>query len=238
LFPPDGFTPALVVFDKDGTLIDFNFMWASWLVELAGRLERASGAVLAAELYRAMGYDAARHAVIAGAPLAAHSMANLYILTGRVVCAQGVPAAETERVLNDAWFVPDPIALARPLADLPKLFSALRARDILIGIATSDDRKATIATLRALKVNEMVDAVVCADDGLPNKPALDMLLQLCQTLAVPAAHTALVGDAVVDLEMGRRAGAARVIAVLTGLADETQLAPHADLILPSVAALV
>jgi len=29
-----------------------------------------------------------------------------------------------------------------------------------------------------------------------------------------------------------------VIAVLTGLADETQLAPHADLILPSVAALV
>ena len=30
---------AGVLFDKDGTLIDFNAMWATWLIDLAGRLE-------------------------------------------------------------------------------------------------------------------------------------------------------------------------------------------------------
>ena len=54
------FSPALIVFDKDGTLIDFNFMWTSWVTELARRLERAANLALAPQLYAAMGYDAAR----------------------------------------------------------------------------------------------------------------------------------------------------------------------------------
>ena len=48
----------------------------------------------------------------------------------------------------------------------------------------------------------------------------------------------MVGDAVADMEMGRSAGAARVIAVLTGLADATQLENCSDFVIQSVADLV
>lgn len=228
------FSPALVIFDKDGTLIDFNFMWASWVVELAQRLERAANVSLAGELFAAMGYDPARHSVIAGSPLAAHSIANLYQLTARVVHNVGLSPEAALRATNEAWFVPDPIRMARPLADLPKLFSALRAREILIGIATSDDRKSTVETLRALGIFEMVDALVSADDGLPNKPAPDMLLRVCDELHVAPASSVMIGDSVADMQAARAAGMALRVAVLSGVSSRAQIEKDAEVILENV----
>lgn len=233
------FAPALIVFDKDGTLIDFNFMWASWIVELAQRLERATNRSLAPEfLYETMGYDAARARVVAGGPLAVHPMKILRDMTTDIVRRAGFSSADAERLTAQVWFVPDPVALAHPLADLQRIFSTLRARDIRLAIATTDDREPTVATLAALDLAQYIEGVVCADDGLPNKPAPEMLLHLCRTLDVSPAQTVMVGDSVADLEMGRRAGVARVIGVMTGLTEAGQLAPHADLVIPSVADLI
>ncbi len=238
MFPLDGFKPALIVFDKDGTLIDFNFMWASWITELARRLETTTQHPLTDSLYHAMGYDAERARVIAGAPLAVCSMKTLRDLTADVVWRSGFSRAQAEAFADAVWFVPDPVALARPVANLPHIFSTLHARGIRLAIATSDDRAPTQATLEALGVAQYIDALVCADDGLPNKPAPDMLLHICRTLDIAPAQTVMVGDAVADLEMGRNAGAACVIAVLTGLADAAQLAPLADWVIPSIADLL
>jgi len=47
----------LVVFDKDGTLIDFHFMWSGWVEDLAEGLERSTGAPIRAPLFSMMGYD-------------------------------------------------------------------------------------------------------------------------------------------------------------------------------------
>jgi phosphoglycolate phosphatase len=63
------------------------------------------------------------------------------------------------------------------------------------------------------------------------------VLHLCSTLGVPPSATAVVGDAPADLRMARAAGAARAIAVLTGVGDEAILAPLADVVLDSIEAL-
>lgn len=237
-FDKNRFLPALVIFDKDGTLIDFNFMWASWVTELAERLERAAHVALGARLYAAMGYDAGHHKVIAGSPLAAHSMADLNLLTRQVAEAGGLSAAEARRVTDAAWFVPDPVAMARPLADLRALFLSLRARGLQIGVATSDDRASTIATLRALQVSEMVGALVSADDGLPNKPAPDMLLRVCEELNVSPQTSVMVGDGVADMQAACAAGIGWRIGVLSGVTAREQLEPYADEILPNVGDLL
>jgi phosphoglycolate phosphatase len=46
-----------------------------------------------------------------------------------------------------------------------------------------------------------------------------------------------VGDSLADLEMGRAAGAARVIGVLSGVSAREDLEPFADALLNSVADL-
>lgn len=225
---------ALIAFDKDGTLIDFDFMWASWVIELAARLERAAGIQLAESLFRTMGYDAARGRVSAGTPLAMCSMQTLHELTIDIVRRAGLERHTAAALVDGAWFVPDPVTLARPLADLVKLFRAIRARDIQIAVVTSDDREPTLATLQALGVAELTDTLVCADEGFANKPAPDMLFAACRRLDIPPGRMCVVGDAAADLQAARAAGAAQAIGVLSGLGARDDLIPYADRVFSSV----
>ncbi len=235
--PPD-FVPALVIFDKDGTLIDFHVMWAAWIRELARRLESASKLCVANKLFDAMGFEPFTATVVPGGALAISSMADLRNLTDQVVRAAGLSQAESEKMVAAAWHVPDPVSLAQPLADLPLLFGRLREHGIKIAIATSDDRVPTEKTLQGLGLTALVEAIIGADDRLPIKPAGDMVLHLCQALDVEPARTVLVGDSIADLQMGRAASVGLVIGVLSGVSSADDLAPYADELIPSVAHLI
>jgi phosphoglycolate phosphatase len=232
------FQPALVVFDKDGTLIDFHFMWATWITELARRLERSTKRPLAQLLFRSMGYDESSGRVIAGSPVAVFSMAQLEQLVVQVAAWAGLEQNDAERAARAAWFVPDPVAAARPIGSLPHVFSTLHAYNIRTAVVTSDDRTPTRATLEALGIAQLTDTLVCADDGLPNKPAPAMVLRACETLNVPPRRAVMVGDGVADLQAGRAAGMGWCIGVLSGLSTRELLEPYADAILLNVEALV
>ncbi len=228
----------LIVFDKDGTLIDFDAMWGSWLAELTRRLGSAADEAIRAELYQAFGFDPAAGHVLSGGALAGTPMAELRELAVTILTSAGGPRTAAEATIGRVWQPPDPVALARPLADVRSLFGALRERGLGIAVATTDDRSPTEQTLAALDVADLVDALVCADDGLPVKPAPDMVWHLCRMLGREPSRAAVIGDSPADLAMGRAAGAGVVIGVLSGIGGREDLAPLADLILPSVAALV
>ncbi len=227
----------LVVFDKDGTLIEFDAMWAGWTVDLAANLERAAGIPIRDALFAMLGFDPGSGRVLPGGGLAASPMARLCDQTRDLLVAAGLTGPAVDLALDEAWQAPDPVRLARPLADLPGLFGSLRASGKRIAVATSDDRDPTERTLAALGVTNLIDAVACADDGPPVKPAPDMILGVCARLGIEPARTAVVGDSVADLEMGRRAGAGLVVGVLTGVGGVQDLAPIADRVVDSVADL-
>jgi HAD superfamily hydrolase (TIGR01509 family) len=161
-------------------------------------------------------------------------MARLRERTRALLIEAGATGRRADAALEEAWHAPDPVALARPLADLPELFGRLRASGRRIAVATSDDRVPTERTLTALGLDGWIDATACADDGIAVKPAPDMVLHVCRTLGVAPARTAVVGDSLADLAMGRSAGAGLVIGVLSGIDDIEHLEPAADLILASV----
>jgi phosphoglycolate phosphatase len=233
--PLDGID--LVVFDKDGTLIEFGAMWGGWAAALAADLRAATGRPIETALFEMFGYDAATGRIRPVGGLAATPMARLREKTAAILVAEGVSEAAAELALATAWRAPDPVGLARPLADLGELLARLRAAGRRIAVATSDDRDPTRRTLAALGIAHLVDATVCADDDLPVKPAPDAVLHLCATLGIPPGRTAVVGDSVADLRMARAAGAGLAIGVLTGVGERADLEPLADVVLPSVAGL-
>jgi phosphoglycolate phosphatase len=227
----------LVVFDKDGTLIDFDAMWGPWVVELAARLESLTGRRLAKGLLEALGYDPVAERTMAGGPLAATPMARLYELTAELLIDAGVEEGPARAAVARAWVPPDPVAAARPVADLRSVFTALRASGRKLAVATSDDRGPTEQTLAGLGVADLVDALASADDGIPVKPAPEMVWTLCHVLGVDPARAAVVGDSRADLAMGRAAGAGLVVGVLSGVGSLEDLEPYADLVIGSVAEL-
>ena len=228
----------LVVFDKDGTLIDFHAMWGAWALELGRRLDGATRRPVAGDVFAAIGFDPVNKRVRSGAPLAVATNAAVAETIAAVVRRWCPSVAAARRAVETAWFDPDPVTTAVPLADLPALFGELRAGGRRIAVATTDDRGPTEATLRALGIREAVSAIACGDDGVGVKPKPDMLIAICATVGIPPARTAMIGDTPADLEMGRAAGAGRVIGVLSGVGERDDLAALADAILGSVAELV
>jgi phosphoglycolate phosphatase len=230
--PLDGID--LVVFDKDGTLIGFDTMWRDWVDGLGDRLSDELGRDIRPSLYMVLGFDDETGAALPGGALAATPMARLREMTVVVIMACGWSRDEAERAVERAWFTPDPIEHAHPLGDLPVLFGRLRGDGRRIAVATSDDRAPTLRTLDWLGVAPLVEATVCADDGLPVKPEPDMVLHVCARLGVDPGRTAVVGDSPADLRMARAADAGRVIGVLTGVGRRDDLEPLADLVIGSV----
>lgn len=237
------FDAGLVVFDKDGTLLDFDTMWGGLLIEtvetLAPRTEE--GAALAADLYDTLGYHPQQRRVDPCGPWAMGTTEQGLAIIAATLYRHGQPWHQAEAAVRSAWqtaLTPDTLPkLVRPTADLPELFSSLRGAGVRVAVDTADDRAPTEIALRLLDIDRLTDRIVCGDDGLPVKPAAERLLATCQALGVPAARTVMVGDTLMDLLMGRRAGAGLVIGVLTGASDESTLAAHADVVLNSVAEL-
>jgi phosphoglycolate phosphatase len=227
----------LVIFDKDGTIIEFGSMWSGWSVTLAEALQAATGRPVEGPLFAMLGYDAETGVVLPGGGLAATPMARLRDRTRDVLLTLGLGETEAERALEVAWHAPDPVALARPLGDLQGLFKWLHDDGRRIAVATSDDRAPTERTLAALHLMGAIDATVCADDGIPVKPAPDMVLHLSATLGVAPARTAVVGDSPADMAMARAAGAGLTIGVLTGVGGRADLEPLADVVIASVGGL-
>jgi phosphoglycolate phosphatase-like HAD superfamily hydrolase len=227
----------LLVFDKDGTLIEFHLMWGAWVETLARRLEAAAGVDLRDGLYPLLGVDRPTGLVHAHGLLAATPMSRIREVVEAYVERAGRTPEVARAAVAAAWHAPDPVALAQPVTDLRVLLRRLRTRVGTFAVATSDDRSPTERTLAALGVAGEFAALACADDGIRTKPAPDPVLHLCARLGIEPGRTAVIGDSPADLLMGRAAGAARSIGVLTGVGDRASLEPFADLLLGSIAEL-
>lgn len=253
---PVHFAADLVVFDKDGTLIDFHTLWAQKvhvgveaLVQAActawqapPRGERALH--LQASLYRALGYDEGTRSFAPQGPVVTAAMETLYTIAATVLYQQGlrgggelgwVAADQLVRAslvpAMDAAFGAESLRL---LAGARAAIESLHAAGVAVAVITSDDEAPARKTLNLLGLDGQVRFVAGGDSGYGHKPAPDALLAACAALQVAPARTAMLGDTTADLIMATRAGAGLRVGLTTGFVGAAVLAPHADVVLGSL----
>ncbi len=215
-----------ILFDKDGTLFEFERTWNAWaemmLRELAGGDEARASA-----LGSLIGFDfrggrfAPDSEVIAGTP---QDIVRLL--------SPGLPDADPADLLDgiEASAAQAPLAEAVPLG---ALIAGFRATGLKLGVATNDAEALARAHLATAGVVEDFDFIAGYDSGYGAKPEPGMCLAFAAATGLMPATVLMVGDSVTDLEAGRAAGM-RTVAVLTGCAVETDLAPLATTVLPDI----
>jgi phosphoglycolate phosphatase len=236
------FDADLAAFDKDGTLIDFEFMWGrlatAWVEHLTAQ---AGDKELRRELYRSLGYDPRLQRTKPQSPLAIASTGQLQAIAAATLYRHGIPWTESEDHARRAFETSSDLPLAdliRPTGDVAGLLERLQDCGVRVAVVTTDHRAETEETLRIMGIAHLVDHSVCGDDGLPIKPAPDMLQAACGRLGVEPARAVFVGDTMADVLMAGRAGAGLKVAVLTGAGEPALLREHADVVLRSIDEIV
>lgn len=230
----------LVIFDKDGTLVDLHTLWGGWAEQVAAALASHIPPPL---LLSRLGWDERAHRIRPETPLAIASVDALQSVVATWLYEAGlgwstaVAAATGAIATATAALEAGDGLVAAPLCPLGPLFAWLRAGGAQIAIVTTDTRAGVERDLGAAGVLGAVRAIVAADSGVALKPAPEAVLAACAMSGSDPARAIVVGDSVADLLMGRGAGVALVVGVLSGSGDAPTLAPHADLLLPTVCAL-
>ncbi len=221
-----------VLFDKDGTLIDFDATWLPAYQSAATLLSReARKPALAEHLMAAGGWDAENTCWRPGSLLTSASNTEIIDYWHSFVPHM---ALERVRALVLDTFFSIAAGSPKPVAGLSGLLYELNNREFILGVATMDDHRTAKESLRKLELDHLVEFVCGADSGFGVKPDPGMLYGFCEQTGLRPEQVLMIGDSPHDLNMGRAAGSGLVVGVLSGAHTHADLAPLADHILDDV----
>jgi phosphoglycolate phosphatase len=231
----------LIVFDKDGVLLDFRNLWARVTEARVEALCRLSGLDIAGELLTLLGLDAAGR-ILPGGLLAGGSRQDSTMAAATALHQAGLGWHLARHTAFEAFDAADGAmdyaGWARPLPHVVETVRALHAAGFKLAIATTDQTAGAHRFLAHSGLAGCFDAVVGVDLVARSKPAPDLFLMACQLAGVAPGRAAMVGDLDIDLRMARTAQAALSVGVLSGVGDTALLAPWADAVLPDVGGLL
>ncbi|MDA9566351.1 HAD family hydrolase [Planktomarina temperata] len=218
-----------VIFDKDGTLFDFQSTWGIWTAQVLARIAGSDEALLQ-QLAEALGYDTQTRRVQPGSVIVAATPMDIAAVVND--CIPALSQAQICEWLNEeAKTAPQVL-----VTDLHRLTAELRRINLGLCVMTNDAEAPARTHLASVQASGLFDFVIGSDSGFGAKPQAAPLLALADKMEIPAAACVMVGDSTHDLRAGRAAGM-RAVAVLTGLAEADELAPLADAVLPDVSHL-
>lgn len=214
-----------ILFDKDGTLFDFNATWVAWVEALIRRWAAGDGG-LAAALAEAVDFDLSARAFRPGSVVIAGTPGDVAQVVAPVLGT--APAGLIDRLNAESAAAPMAEATA-----LRPLLEGLRGQGIRLGVATNDAEAPARAHLEAAGVVGLFDFIAGSDSGHGAKPAPGMCLGFAAETGLAPERIVMVGDSTHDLMAGRAAGM-QTVGVLTGLAGADTLRPLADVVLPDI----
>jgi phosphoglycolate phosphatase len=218
-----------VLFDKDGTLIDFHQTWGPAVHAMIHAFAGGDLELIRAQA-EALQFSIEDKRFLMSSPLVAGSTLDY----GRLWAgALGRPdTAVLEREI-DALAAAESLKALTPIGQPSAVLAALSQMGLRLGVATNDSERSARRQIKALGVSGYVDFVTGYDSGHGGKPEPGMVLAFAQFLGAPPSRIAMVGDSLHDLDAARAAGALS-IAVLSGPAARESLEPRADFVVESI----
>lgn len=224
-----------ILFDKDGTLLDFNRTWLGPYIETCDYIEGCVGrAGFSQLLMREGGFIAERQVWAADSLLAAGSNEQIFSfweeLAGRSFTEHELRQIRRLFAREDHEYVP-------AVEGMTGFLQQLRDAGIYLGLATMDDAANAARMIHGLGLEGLFDFVCGADSGFGVKPEPGMVQAFAAHCGISCNDVCMVGDSPRDLNMGRNAGVGISVGVLTGAHGREELERHGDLVLENILGL-
>ena len=224
-----------ILFDKDGTLLDFNRTWLEPYLKVARYLEEWLGEPgLGDLLMRQGGYIPETGSWVSDSLLASGS--NLQILEFWSQQIEQPILGEHLQYFN-LTFAHASNNYVPALENLHGFLKGLQEHEIRLGLATMDDESNAYGMLEKLQLTHLFDFVCGADSGFGIKPEPGMIHAFCDACKITPEQVIMVGDSPKDLKMGKTAKVAYSVGVLTGAHDREGLEQHSDYIFENISGL-
>jgi phosphoglycolate phosphatase len=223
---------AAILFDKDGTLIDFDGTWGPAMHAIIHALAKGEEASMRAQA-AALHYSLEDKRFHATSPIIAGSSASYGEIWAEAIGRKDYAALRLE---IDHLSAVESIKTLAPIGRPLEVLIALKAQGLRLGVATNDSEASARRHVEALGIFDHIEFIAGYDSGHGGKPEPGMVLAFARHVGVEPREVAMVGDSSHDLHAARAAGALAV-AVLTGPALREELAPHADHIVDDISAL-
>lgn len=221
-----------ILFDKDGTLIDYHKTFMSLNRALARDLAGGNEGH-ACRLMVMGGWDPKTDRIKSGTPWAAGALRELADLMH-----EALPHRDPGEILatvNRAFDTGPARAVA--VTDLPAALGRFRNSGIVLGMATNDHTRAAKETVERFGIDDMIGFVAGYDAGFGAKPQPGMLRAFCQQFDLQPSEVMVVGDNRQDIDFARAGDAGWAVGVLTGTSDRHDLAAIADDVLDDITGL-
>jgi phosphoglycolate phosphatase len=217
-----------ILFDKDGTLIDFASLWLAWLDALLDTLgETVTVPIQRSDLASAVGADLISRTHDAGGPLAVGSNSEVRLVLAQRLYVSGLrweqacAAVESASRAVDTWLSEE--SLIDPAAGVLDFIGRARELGVRMGVVTADDQERTLRHLELLGLRDSIEVVIGADTVSSGKPDPEGVLLACRLLGVAPDRALLVGDTTSDMAAATAAGLATGIRLGGGGQDDEPL---------------
>ncbi|MCP8615840.1 HAD family hydrolase [Salirhabdus salicampi] len=225
-----------ILFDKDGTLVDFGSLWITWTKDLIDKIVHKTDISCNKETYaNALGFSYEERTWDPKGPLAIGSLQDIISILSRELYSNGVPWNDAFKLVNDSyqevesdfnWH--DSVKAIRGLRDFLQQASN---RSIKMGVVTSDNYDRARHQLKLLEIDHYFSAIVGHDSVEQGKPFPEMVKVACKRMDVKPERTIVIGDSNGDMLLGRNAKSLSSIGIVSKEGQSTDHLINADAII-------
>ena len=196
-----------IVFDKDGTLFDFQSSWGASTFDFLFSLSDGNSSTLDALGY-ALKFDLKQKVFLSDSIFIAGTARQTMDLIRPII------PRKTEFDIVTAQQLHYSNLEQRPVKDLHKILKRLSDLGYLMNIATNDLEAATVSQLEKVGIANFFIEIIGSDSGYGAKPEPSQLQAISRMIGLEPAEIVMVGDSANDMVAAKSANC-RALGVLT-----------------------
>lgn len=231
----------LLIFDKDGTLVDYRVVDLELARARRTSVENIAGKEAAELWQKVVGAKTATGEIDYHGPLGTLPTREELLVAATAFYILGHSWEEARMLAQEAYADADksmkPPYGAVLLPGIRQTLEDLNAYGLKLAIASTDAHDRVVKSFKVLGIDHLFDVLVGPEEVAKGKPAPDMIFYVSEKTSCAVEEAVMIGDSVSDMKMGKSANVKACIGVLTGVARRDELEKFADMIIGSATEL-